>query len=109
MPTDFFSGLGTFRPNQPVTRAAFAAIICRMLDRVPDSVDALLDGRTQWPDKTDQTAWYYLYMQEASHSTEFERLPNGYLAWTEILEHIDWSAFSRSDSRPDDILVSREQ
>jgi len=80
-----------------------------MLDRVPDSVDALLDGRTQWPDKTDQTAWYYLYMQEASHSTEFERLPNGYLAWTEILEHIDWSVFSRPDSRPDDILVSREQ
>jgi len=100
-------GDGTFRPNQLITRAEFAAIINRMLNRVPESIDALLDGRTRWPDKTNQLAWYYLYLQEATHSTEFERLGNDYLRWTAILEHIDWSVFSRPDSRPDDILVSR--
>jgi|GEM_PF-2715648 len=100
------SGDGTFRPNDPVTRAEFAAIICRMLDRVPDSVEALLDGRTRWPDKSNQNAWYYLYLQEATHSTEFERLENDYVRWTAILDHIDWSVFSRPNSRPDDILIS---
>ena len=99
-------GDGTFRPNQPVTRAEFAAIICRMLNRVPNSIDALLDGRHEWPDKTNQSAWYYLYLQEATHSTEFERLENGRIRWIAIREHIDWSAFSRPDSRPDEILVS---
>jgi len=98
---------GTFRPNQSITRAQFTAIITRMLDRVPDSIDALMDGRTHWPDKTNQNAWYYLYMQEASHSTEFERLPNGNLVWTAILPHIDWSLLSRYDSNPDDVSVSR--
>ena len=100
-------GDGTFRPNQLITRAEFAAIINRMLDRVPDSLDALLDGRTHWPDKTDTNAWFYLYMQEATHSTEFQRLPNGNLRWTTILDHIDWSIFSRPNARPDDIMVSR--
>jgi len=98
---------GAFRPDQAITRAEFAAIINRMLNRVPDSIDALLDGRIQWPDKTNQDAWYYLYMQEATHSTEFERVAGDYLVWTEILPHIDWSVFSRPDSRPDEILVSR--
>ena len=98
---------GTFRPNAPITRAEFTAIINRMLDRVPDSLDALLDGRILWPDKRDTNAWYYLYMQEASHSTEFTRLPNGNLRWTRILEHLEWEIFNSPDARPDDLMVSR--
>ncbi|MCL2842943.1 MAG: S-layer homology domain-containing protein, partial [Oscillospiraceae bacterium] len=102
-------GDGTFRPNQLLTRAEFAAIINRMLNRLPEDIGALLDGRTRWPDKTNPNAWYYLYLQEASHSTEFERLENGYLTWTAILPHIDWSLLSRPDSRPDDIMVARNR
>jgi len=101
------SGDGTFRPDDLLTRAELAAIVLRMLDRVPESVDALLYERHRWPDKANPNAWYYLYLQEATHSTTFERLDSGYLAWTAILEHIDWSIFSRPDARPDDIMVSR--
>jgi len=101
------SGDGIFRPNDPVTRAEVAAIVNRMLNRVPESIDSLLDGRTLWPDKTNQGAWYYLYLQEASHSTEFERLSNSYLNWTELLSHIEWQLLELPDSRPGDVRTSR--
>jgi len=101
------SGDGTFRPDDLITRAEVAAIVNRMLNRVLDSEDSLLDGRIHWPDKTNLNAWYYLYLQEASHSTEFARLANGSLKWTALLSHIEWSLLERPDSRPDDIRVSR--
>lgn len=98
---------GTFRPNQPITRAEFAALINRMLNRVPESTEALLAHRTAWADNKNPNAWYYLYLQEATHSTIFERLESGYIRWVEILPHIDWSVFSRPNSRPDDIMISQ--
>jgi hypothetical protein len=101
------SGDGIFRPNDPVTRAEVAAIVNRMLNRVPESIDSLLDGRTLWPDKANQGAWYYLYLQESSHSTEFERLSNGYLNWTDLLSHIEWQLLELPDSRPGDVRTSR--
>jgi len=103
------SGDGTFRPEDQMTRAEVAALINRMLSRVPESADSLLDGHMRWRDMADINAWYYLYLQEASHSTEFERLENGYLNWTAILPYIDWSLLIHSYSRPDDILVSRRR
>ena len=91
---------GAFNPDEFLTRAQASAIINRMLDRTLDSTDGLLSGRTRWPDKTNMNAWYYLYLQEATHSTEFERLENGNLAWTEILPHLDWSVLERPSSQP---------
>ena len=102
-------GSGRFNPNGQMTRAEAAAIVNRMLDRVLGSTDDLLDGRTLWPDTPNQNAWYYLYMQEASHSTEFERRANSTLRWTEILPHLDWSVLERPQSRPGDITTAREQ
>ena len=103
------SGDGTFRPNQLMTRAEVAALVNRMLNRVPGSLESLLPGRIHWPDKTNTNAWYYLYMQEATHSTEHERLPNGYVRWTEILPHLRWYLLERPNSRPNDIRVSRNR
>ena len=100
-------GDGTFRPNDHITRAEVAAIVNRMLNRVPYSADSLLDGRIRWPDKANLNAWYYLYLQEASHSTEFERLGSGYLNWTALLSHIEWQLLERPYSRPYDITLSR--
>jgi len=102
------TGNGSFNPNAPVTRAEAAAIINRMLNRVLESTDGLLEGRHRWPDAANMNAWYYLYIQEATHSTEFERFAGGaHLRWTEILPNLDWSVLERPNSRPDDITIER--
>lgn len=101
-------GNGTFNPAGALTRAEVAAIIVRMLDRVISSTEGLLSGRTQWSDKTNLNAWYYLYMQEATHSTEFERLEDGTLRWTRILPHLDWTVLETVGSRPGGVVSARE-
>jgi len=101
------AGDGTFNPNANLTRAEAAAIINRMLNRVKSSADDLLPGRTRWPDMTNTNAWYYLYLQEATHSTEFERLPDGSLRWTAILPDIDWTVLERPTSSSGAILTAR--
>jgi len=100
------SGNGTFNPDELITRAEAAAMVNRMLDRVLASTDDLLEGRTRWPDKTNTNAWYYLYLQEATHSTEFERVDER-LIWVEILSHLDWTILERPDSRSGDLVTSR--
>jgi len=100
-------GDGRFNPNAQMTRAEAAAIINRMLDRVIASTDDLLEGRTSWTDKTNMNAWYYLYLQEATHSTEFERTENGSLRWTRLLPHIDWTILERPNSNPGSIVLAR--
>jgi len=104
------AGDGRFRPDALITRAETAAMFNRMLGRLLENADGLLDGRTRWPDKTNMNAWYYLYMQEASHSTEYNR-PEGtlYHYWTGFLPALDWAALQRPDSRPDDITVSQDR
>ena len=100
-------GDGVFNPDALMSRAEAAAIVNRMLDRVLVGPEGLIEGRTRWPDKTNIDAWYYLYMQEATHSTLFERLGNGNLNWTELLSHIDWTILETPDSRPGDIITAR--
>jgi len=102
------AGDGTFNPNALMTRAEVAAIVNRMLDRVIDSTDELLPGRTRFPDKTNMNAWYYLYMQEATHSTEFERFENGNVSWTRILPVLDWTVLERPISTPGAIVAARD-
>ena len=100
-------GDGQFNPNVNMSRAEAAAIVNRMLGRIIDSTDDLLPNRTRWPDKTDMNAWYYLYLQEATHSTTFERLPNGNIRWVEILPHLDWTVLERPNASPDAIITAR--
>ncbi|MCL2200724.1 MAG: S-layer homology domain-containing protein, partial [Oscillospiraceae bacterium] len=101
-------GDGQFNPDANMSRAEAAAIVNRMLGRIIDSTDDLLPGRTRWPDKTNMNAWYYLYMQEATHSTTFERLPNGNIRWVEILPHLDWTVLERPDAFPAAITTARD-
>jgi len=100
-------GNGNFNPDAQMTRAEATAIINRMLERIVGSPGDLLSGRTRWPDMTNTNAWYYLYMQEATHSTEFERLPSGTVRWTDILTNIDWTVLERPHSVPGSIIVER--
>jgi len=98
---------GMFNPNALMTRAEGAAIIGRMLDRVLYSTEGLLSGRTIWPDTSSISSWYYLYLQEATHSTEFERTESGNVVWTRILPHLDWTVLETTESRPWHLQTSR--
>ena len=60
---------GTFRPKQDLSRAEFIAVVNRILERVPETVDDLLvDDMVTWPDNMDTSAWYYLAIQEATNA-----------------------------------------
>jgi hypothetical protein len=95
-------GSANFRPDDYMERAEVAAAIGRMLDRRLGTIENTRGATGQirrWPDNADENAWYYLYIQEATHSTEFYR--NGeFVAWLRVLEHLDWSVLERPDSEP---------
>jgi|GEM_PF-7092709 len=98
-------GGGDFRPNQSITRAEAAAIVNRMLNRQPQSVYDLLPDMVTWPDNMNENAWFYLYIQEATNSHDFEMKADGvHERWTELKEPRDWTSLERPNSRPHDIL-----
>ena len=65
---------GTFGPQRNITRAETATMINRVLDRVPSEKSHLLSrGVMQiWPD-ANPGDWFYLAMQEATNSHDYER------------------------------------
>ena len=75
---------GTFRPNQTITRAEAMALINRVLARIPESPQDLLDGMKTWPDNMNTDKWYYIPVQEATNSHDFERKANGSEKWTAL-------------------------
>ena len=96
---------GRFLPEQPITRAETAALINRMLLRLPETADDLLQDMITWPDNNNRQAWYYLYIQEATNTHYFVRKPNGvHETWTELLPPRSWIRLERPDSRPEDIF-----
>jgi len=96
---------GNFEPNRPITRAEAAALINRILQRLPRTTADLLPGMVTWPDNANVNAWYYLYIQEASNSNEFIMQADGiHKTWTALLNPRDWQVLERPNSRPLDIL-----
>ena len=63
---------GTFRPDTYITRAEAMTMINRVLCRMPQDEKDLLRTMVVWPDNKP-TDWYYLAVQEATNSHEFER------------------------------------
>lgn len=55
-----------FCPDAPLTRAAFAQIMNRVLGRTPQTLERLMVGMPIWRDNADSTAWYFVDMQEAA-------------------------------------------
>ena len=81
---------GTFKPNQYITRAEAMALVNRVLNRNPDTKEDLLPDMIVWPDNTDTAKWYYLDVQEATNSHDYQRRSNGTEDWTAIQKIPDW-------------------
>lgn len=87
-------GNGLFRPNDNITRAEVMVLINRVLGRLPESKDDLLEGMTEWPDNTDESAWFYIAIQEATNSHDYDYKEDGvHEQWTKLTDNPDWSAF----------------
>lgn len=83
---------GIFRPDDNITRAEVMTIVNRMLGRQPKTRDDLIEGMTEWVDN-NENAWYYLAVQEATNSHEYERNADGvHEKWTTLVENPDWDS-----------------
>ena len=83
---------GTFRPENYITRAEAMTMINRVLNRLPEDEDDLLDGMNVWPDNKPGD-WYYLAVQEATNSHDFTRKGDVYERWTKLNADPDWSQY----------------
>ena len=111
---------GNVNPNDPITRAEVAAAVNRMLGRIHERPDTAIlmvncistyrmdnaDGRalTIWSDNNRYVgSWFYLYIQEATHSTYFEWTECGnYVIWIYILPPINWTVSQHPNAGPND-------
>ena len=83
---------GTFRPDAYITRAEAMTMINRVLCRMPQSEDDLLDSMVVWPDNKP-TDWHYLAVQEATNSHDFKRKGEVGEKWTKLTSAPDWTKY----------------
>ena len=83
---------GTFRPDTYITRAEAMTMINRVLCRMPQDEKDLLSTMVVWPDNKP-TDWYYLAVQEATNSHEFERKGAVNEKWTKLTSAPDWTRY----------------
>jgi hypothetical protein len=102
------NGDGTFRPENHITRAEVATIINRMLNRKIESADDLLEGMKTWSDNADPNVWYYLDIQQATNSVDYERKPDGvHIKWVNFWPHFEFSVLESPGARATDIFAAR--
>lgn len=83
---------GSFKPDQQITRAETMALVNRMLNRDPEDPSDLLNDMIRWPDNMDTNKWYYIDVQEATNSHDYERNTKLTEKWTELQAPKDWAA-----------------
>ena len=83
---------GTFRPGNYITRAEAMTMINRVLCRMPQSEDDLLNDMTVWPDNKPSD-WHYLAVQEATNSHDFDRKGEVNEKWTKLTKAPDWTRY----------------
>ena len=84
---------GNFHPDQLITRAEAMTMINRVLNRIPETENDLLADMIIWPDNADTNAWYYLAVQEATNSHNYEMKNHIYESWTGLTENTDWTIY----------------
>ena len=83
---------GTFRPDTYITRAQAMTMINRVLNRIPEDESDLLPGMNVWPD-CNPGDWFYLAVQEATNSHDFEHKAGNYETWTKLMKNPDWTRY----------------
>lgn len=83
---------GTFRPDTYITRAQAMTMINRVLNRIPEDESDLLPGTNVWPD-CNPGDWFYLAVQEATNSHDFEHKAGNYETWTKLMKNPDWTRY----------------
>ena len=83
---------GTFRPDTYITRAQAMTMINRVLNRIPEDESDLLPGMNVWPD-CNPGDWFYLAVQEATNSHDFEDKAGNYETWTKLMKNPDWTRY----------------
>lgn len=83
---------GTFRPDARITRAEAMTMINRVLCRMPQSENDLLDSMVTWPDN-QLSDWHYLAVQEATNSHDFDRQGEVGESWTKLTSVPDWTRY----------------
>ncbi|MBR5271565.1 MAG: InlB B-repeat-containing protein, partial [Clostridia bacterium] len=87
---------GKFRPDDYITRAEAMTLTNRVLKRIPQTTDDLLDDMVKWPDNMDTTMWYYLAVQEATNSHDYElKADKVHENWTTIEAPRDWTEYEK--------------
>ena len=87
---------GSFKPDQKITRAETMTLVNRVLNRLPETKDDLHKDMKTWVDNMDETAWYYLAVQEATNSHYFKnKTGTKFEQWTELRDTRDWSELEK--------------
>ena len=83
---------GSFAPDRSISRAEAMTLVNRVLGRLPETADDLLDGMITWPDNNPED-WFYADMQEATNSHDFVTKDRVYESWTDLNRAPDWSRY----------------
>ena len=87
---------GYFKPDQKITRAETMTLVNRVLNRLPETKDDLHKDMKTWVDNMDETAWYYLAVQEATNSHYFKnKTSTKFEQWTDLRDTRDWSELEK--------------
>ena len=87
---------GSFKPDQKITRAETMTLVNRVLKRLPETKDDLHKDMKTWVDNMDETAWYYLAVQEATNSHYFKnKTSTKFEQWTDLRDTRDWSELEK--------------
>ena len=72
-----------FAPEDFITRAEAVSMINRMLDRTSKTLEDLHENMIKWSDNSDESAWYYIAIQEATNGHSYIKTTDGNEKWTD--------------------------